>query len=1229
MRDATGSASPRALRLTTAVPGTNRKGAIPSLCLRHTPWTRVLITVLALTTLAAAQGSPLFTTISLSPVASLPLAVASGDFNGDGIPDQAVTSSGTNAVSILLGTGDGNFLPAVNYPVGADPVAIVAGDFNHDGHLDLAVLNSNPNTGGAGGSVSILNGQSNGTFVAGPTLAVGFIPTAIAAGDFDEDGNLDLAVVVSNPNGSFNPGFVTILLGSANGSFVAQGNYGVGLAPVSIAVGDFNGDGKLDLAVGSAADGLNFNPQSEISILLNNGSGGFQAGSSFATAPAGNTPISIAVADFNDDARLDLAVAMNNTTNVLICQGNGDGTFSIVNAPGVGGSPIWVAAGDFNGDGKPDLMVANNADSTVSVLLGNGDETFSGSATYSVGTHPTNLALADLNGDGKLDVAVVNNGDSTAQVFLGEGDGTFRSGSYRVGANPTGITSGDFNKDGFPDLAVLNGDGTVSVLLGDGHGGFRTMSPFPGCQGSSPLTGPIVAGDFNADGKVDLVTSCKNLGEVEAFTGNGDGTFQLATAYSLGVVDGMISADLNGDGFPEVVLENGPDVIFFNLLGFNGFAYEIGDVREVVAGDFNGDGKTDLLAVSTYANSGTTPLLGDGSGNFQPGPVAAMGNRALGADFDGDGLSDFAYQDGFGNSVGIKLSNGDGTFRDGSRLACCSIASNTGDFNGDGIPDAVTLVGDAGSGDVFLGQLDGSFVSSGTPLSFASSFAFFNQTVVADFDTNGSQDLAVLDISTGTVHILLNKNSFQLTNTVLSESPAHVVAGQPLNLSVAVGSKQGTPTGGVVFKQAGIVQTTQALNAGAAQTTLSAPSAVGQFGYTALYTGDGTYSGSLSQRLVVTVSPASTTTIVTSSDPTSKLGQSVTFTATIAPQFSGEPSGTVKFFADGAPLGTANVNGGQATIGTASLAMGNHTIEADYSGDASFITSLGLMKQNVGKAVSTVALTSSLNPAPYGQPVTLTATVTNSDGSTPTGPVVFAEGSTVYGTVSLSGGAAQVVLPTLIVGNHKITAQYGGDTSNSSDKANFTETITGGPSTTTVTSSAQPSTYAQSVSFTAVVSGAGATPDGTVTFKNGRSVLGTVALMGGQAVFAVDTLTGGSHTINAVYNGNSMYTSSTGSVPQIVEPVATTTTLTSSLNPAPSGQTVTLTAVVTSPAVALPTGKLTIKDGKTVLISTTLVNGQAQVSTSLLTTGAHNITATFAGSASFASSQTTLSQLIQ
>jgi len=1193
---------------------------------------------MALTTLAAAQGSPLFATISLSPTASLPLAVASGDFNGDGISDQAVTSSGTNAVSVLLGTGDGNFLPAVNYPVGADPVAIVTGDFNHDGHLDLAVLNSNPNTGGAGGSVSILNGQSGGTFVAGPTYAVGFIPTAIGVGDFDGDGNLDLAVVVSNPNTSFNPGFVTILLGSANGSFTAQANYGVGIAPVSIALGDFTGDGKLDLAVGSPVNGISLNPQSEISILVNNGSGGFQAGANLVVGPLQTVPISIAVADFNDDARLDLAVAMNNTSNLVICQGNGDGTFSVVNSPAVGGSPVWVEAGDFNGDGKPDLIVANNADSTVSVLLANGDETFSSGTVYSVGTHPTNLALADLNRDGKLDVAVVNNGDSNTQVFLGEGNGAFRSGSYRVGANPSGITSGDFNKDGFPDLAVLNGDATVSILLGDGRGGFQTLSSFPGCQNLTPTSpGPIVAGDFNGDGNVDIATACNNssdftLSFAEVFWGSGNGAFQIGSTSPVGqfpqsfVITGMGVADVDGDGRTDVVISGGANVVLVNRAGETNLAYvgRTAVTEGLAVGDFNGDGNVDL--VRGERGDGLSILLGDGKGNFEAHQATTNATPLLTGDFNGDGLSDVISQDDFSDRFLVsEVSNGDGTLRAGFSFPCCGFGSSVGDFNGDGILDVVGLDGSVFGSDVFLGQMDGTFVHASIVLPDSLQL----QSVVADFDANGSQDVAILDSTLGTISILLNTNSFEPTSTVLSQSPAHVVAGQPLTLSAAVGSKQGMPTGNLVFKQAGVVQTAQALNAGGAQTTLTAPSAVGQYGYTALYTGDGTYSGSLSQRLVVTVSPASTTTVVTSSDSTSKLGLSVTFTATIAPQFGGEPSGTVKFFADGEPLGTANVSGGFATVSTAALAMGKHTIEADYSGDASFITSLGLMKQNVGKAVSTVALTSSLNPAPYGQPVTVTATVTNSDGTTPTGPVVFAEGSTVYGTVSLSGGAAQVALPTLIVGKHKITAQYGGDTSDAADTATLTETITGGPSTTTVTSSAQPSVYGQSVTFTAVVSGGGGTPDGTVTFKNGGAVLGTVALAGGQAVFAVNTLTGGSHTINAVYSGNSMYTSSTGSVPQIVEPVATTTTLTSSLNPAPSGQTVTITAVVSSAAAAIPTGKLTLKDGRTVLISTPLVNGQAQISTSLLSTGAHNITATFAGSASFAASQTTLSQLIQ
>jgi Bacterial Ig-like domain (group 3) len=524
----------------------------------------------------------------------------------------------------------------------------------------------------------------------------------------------------------------------------------------------------------------------------------------------------------------------------------------------------------------------------------------------------------------------------------------------------------------------------------------------------------------------------------------------------------------------------------------------------------------------------------------------------------------------------------------------------------------------------FFGQ-GGTFVDSGlsTP-TFGTSDA-----TIADFDGNGSPDVAVLDFSTGIVSILLNKNSFRPTSTALSGLTTKIVAGAPVTLSASVSSKVGTPAGSIVFKQAGVPQTTETLSGGVAQATLTAPTTTGSYGFTALYTGNETFSGSLSQRLLVTVSPASTTTTVTSSASSSKLGQSVTFTATVHPEYSGQPTGTVEFYADGNPIGSANLSGGQAALSTSSLAFGTHTIQVDYSGDSSFITSLGAAKQKVGDAASTIQLSSSLNPAVYGQAVTLTATISDSAGSTPSGVVVFAEAGTYYGVVNLTGGVAQIPLPaTLAAGKHNITAQYSGDSTDGTAKASLAQVITGAPSTTTITTDTEPSTYGQTVTFTAVVSSAIGTPDGTVTFKNGSAVMGTVALSSGQAVYSTSTLNGGTRTIKAVYNGSSSYGTSSASLFQIVETAATTTTLTSSLNPAPYGQSVTFTAVVTSAASATASGTVTIKDGKKALGSASLVNGQVQISTSLLAEGSHTLTATYSGSASFSGSTCSLSQVI-
>jgi len=322
---------------------------------------------------------------------------------------------------------------------------------------------------------------------------------AVATGDFNGDGKLDL--VVANNEGNN----VSIFLGNGNGTFQPAVSYsaGPGTLPDAIAVGDFNGDGKLDLAVTS-----NGNATGNVSILLGNGDGTFQPAVLYL---AGSNPSSVAVGDFNGDGKLDLAVANNDGGNVSILLGNGDGTFQTALDFSVESGPSSLAVGDFNRDGKLDLAVANNVSGNVSILLGNGDGTFQPAANYSSGTgsNPAAVAVADLNGDGKLDLAVANNGSANVSILLGNGDGTFQPAaniSTGTGSTPAGIAIGDFNGDEKLDLAVTDSiGGDVSFLLGNGDGTFQPAVNFAAGVGLPP--GPMAIGDFNGDGRLDVAAA--------------------------------------------------------------------------------------------------------------------------------------------------------------------------------------------------------------------------------------------------------------------------------------------------------------------------------------------------------------------------------------------------------------------------------------------------------------------------------------------------------------------------------------------------------------------------------------------------------------------------------------------------------------------------------------------------------------------------------------------------
>ena len=371
-----------------------------------------------------------------------PDATAVGDFNNDGYPDIAVTNTSSNSVSVYLGNGDGTFQPARNFSTGTGtgPQGIALGDFNNDGNLDIATSNFGSNT------MSLLLGNGDGTFKPATTIAVGptgATPFRIAAGDFNNDGNLDVALTIYNGGTGTT---VAVLLGNGDGTFSPPASVTVGTAPYSLVVADLNNDGNQDLAV----------------VILGNAAG--------------------------------------TASRVEILLGNGDGTFAAPTPAGnIGNLYLGIAAGDFNGDGNTDLVVAEANADALRVLIGNGDGTFQSPVSLTTVTNsgPSFPAVGDFNGDGSQDIAVANQLGNNVTVWLGNGDGTFQPREdFFVGPRPFGLAAGDFNLDGFSDLAgAANTGGYEFILISDGI----FPAPPAGAGGAKlTLDQPITANPVNA-----------------------------------------------------------------------------------------------------------------------------------------------------------------------------------------------------------------------------------------------------------------------------------------------------------------------------------------------------------------------------------------------------------------------------------------------------------------------------------------------------------------------------------------------------------------------------------------------------------------------------------------------------------------------------------------------------------------------------------------------------------
>ena len=402
---------------------------------------------------------------------------------------------------------------------------------------------------------------------------------------------------------------------------------------------------------------------------------------------------------------------------------------------------------------------------------------------------------------------------------------------------------------------------------------------------------------------------------------------------------------------------------------------------------------------------------------------------------------------------------------------------------------------------------------------------------------------------------------------------------------------------------------------------------------TATYPADAVHSGS-SDTANLTVHTSNTTTTVTSSVNPSVFGQPVTFTATVSATSGGTPTGTVTFFDGGNSIGTENLSGGVATLNTSALAAGSHTITASYGGHGNHSGSIGSLTGNpqvVNKADTTTTVTSSANPSVFGQSVTFTATISSvaPGAGTASGTVTFLDGGNSIGTGNLSGGVATLTTSALAVTSHTITTSYNGD----GDFNGSTGSLTGNPqvvnkadTTTTVTSSANPSVFGQSVTFTATISpvapGAG-TASGIVTFLDGGNSIGTGNLSGGVATLTTSALAVTSHTITTSYNGDGNFNGSTGSLtgnPQVVNKDNTTITITAhSPSPSDVNQTVNVSASLAAkaPGSGTPTGSVSVSDGAGETCTITLTSGAGSCSLTPQVAGTDTLTAQYSGDGNF------------
>ena len=727
-------------------------------------------------------------TASQIPVGSFPRQVVAGDLNDDGAPDMVVvngssSSSSAQSATVLLNDRRGGFITfnTINYNLSISGVAL--NDFNQDGTLDLAVTGTNSSGSGATSALTVYFNNGNAVFTSQRTTSFANSVVALATGDFNQDGAVDVAAATSPSSSNF--GAVTILLNNGFGVFTTGGNFSIGGVPRAVGVSDFNRDGIQDV--------VTVNTNGTGSLLLGAGGSNFQLASNFTVSPNSSSFFSaaLAVGDLNNDSRDDLAIVSGDSNSFFVLLNNGAGFAAAVQTTftNIDFRPRAVVIAQTVADASPDLNFAGNGNfsdsiSAAVVVPGNGNGTFSAANAIlaPTGITPVSLAVADFSGDGRNDLATANANSSDVSVLSNNGADRFGPNVFPTIANPTMIVAADFNGDGSLDTAtatsqVTTNFGNTSVALGNGAGGVSLAQTLVGGTASVQA---LAAGDVNGDARVDLIVA--NAGSFPNSTiaiylnsGNGTTLFSNVPQASFSInfnVRTLALGDFNNDGRRDLIATSSSNNLVAVFLGaatgvFSASTTFAAPVSNALAttGDFNGDGRLDLLLAGAGSNGAGAvfTLLGGGNGGFTQAAESVAVNSptsVASGDFNGDGILDFAttgfssFSGSNNSAVSVALGIGNGRFgAPAAYLVGADARSVTAaDFNGDSRLDLITVNRTGNSVSILTNLGGGNF---GQTDNFLAGI-FPEQLVVGDFNRDGRADVATVNRGGNNVSIINN-----------------------------------------------------------------------------------------------------------------------------------------------------------------------------------------------------------------------------------------------------------------------------------------------------------------------------------------------------------------------------------------------------------------------------------------------------------------------------------------